>query len=90
MKNKFTWKEKVFFSPWAILTVAFIGIGLITWALGKVKTGLASLTLMSEPVTAAFLAWLILGEYLSAIQFCGGLIILFGIIYAQSSSELKQ
>ena len=38
----------------------FIGIGLITWALGKVKTGLASLTLMSEPVTAAFLAWLIL------------------------------
>ena len=29
MKNKFTWKEKVFFSPWAILTVAFIGIGLM-------------------------------------------------------------
>ena len=57
---------------------------------GKVKTGLASLTLMSEPVTAAFLAWLILGEYLSAIQFFGGIIILFGIIYAQSSSELKQ
>ena len=68
----------------------FIGIGLITWALGKVKTGLASLTLMSEPVTAAFLAWLILGEYLSIIQFFGGIIILFGIIYAQSSSELKQ
>jgi len=29
MKNKFTWKEKVFFSPWAILTIAFIGIGLM-------------------------------------------------------------
>ena len=68
----------------------FIGIGLITWALGKVKTGLASLTLMSEPVTASFLAWLLLGEYLTAIQLVGGIIILFGIIYAQSSSELKQ
>ena len=68
----------------------FIGIGLITWALGKVKTGLASLTLMSEPVTASFLAWLLLGEYLTAIQLVGGIIILFGIIYAQSSTELKQ
>ena len=67
----------------------FVGIGLITWALGKVKTGLASLTLMSEPATAAFLAWLIFGENLSFLQFLGGAIILFGIIYAQSSSELK-
>ena len=57
---------------------------------GQGKTGLASLTLMSEPVTAAFFAWRILGEYLSALQFFGGVIILFGIIYAQSSSELKQ
>ena len=67
----------------------FVGIGLITWALGKVKTGLASLTLMSEPITASFLAWFILGEYLSNIQFIGGIVILFGIIYAQSSAELK-
>ena len=68
----------------------FVGIGLITWALGKVKTGLASLTLMSEPITASFLAWLLLGEYLTAIQLAGGIIILFGIIYAQSSTELKE
>ena len=67
----------------------FVGIGLITWALGKVKTGLASLTLMSEPVTASFLAWFVLGEYLSNVQFIGGIVILFGIIYAQSSTELK-
>ena len=82
------------FNGWVvIISLAFIsqfvGIGLITWALGKVKTGLASLTLMSEPVTASFLAWFVLGEYLSYIQLFGGVIILFGIIYAQSSTELK-
>ena len=82
------------FNGWVgIISLAFIsqfvGIGLITWALGKVKTGLASLTLMSEPVTASFLAWFVLGEYLSNVQFIGGIVILFGIIYAQSSTELK-
>ena len=82
------------FNGWfCIISLAFIsqfvGIGLITWALGKVKTGLASLTLMSEPVTASFLAWFVLGEYLSNVQFIGGIVILFGIIYAQSSTELK-
>ncbi len=82
------------FNGWLIIfSLAFIsqfvGIGLITWALGKVKTGLASLTLMSEPVTASLLAWLLLGEYLTNIQLLGGIVVLIGIIYAQSSSELK-
>ena len=67
----------------------FVGIGLITWALGKVKTGLASLTLMSEPVTASLLAWILLGENLTQIQLLGGIVVLIGIIYAQSSTELK-
>ena len=29
MKNKFTLKERVFFSPWAFLAVLFVGIGLM-------------------------------------------------------------
>ena len=72
----------------ALISQVF-GIGLITWALGKVKTGLASLTLMSEPVTAALLAWIFIGEYLSFFQLLGGFIIIFSILYAQNSSELK-
>ena len=66
-----------------------IGIGSITWALGKVKTSLASLTLMSEPLTAALLGIFILGEFLSLIQISGGIIILIGILLAQNNSELK-
>ena len=66
------------------------GIGLITWALGKVKTGLASLTLMSEPLSATLLAWIILGEYIGMMQFVGAFIILMGIVFAQNNTELKK
>ena len=66
-----------------------IGIGSITWALGKVKTSLASLTLMSEPLTAAILGIFLLGELLSIMQILGGIVILVGILIAQNNSELK-
>ena len=67
-----------------------IGIGLITWALGKVKTSLASLTLMTEPVAATIAASIVLHEFINFNQLVGGIIIVFGIIFAQNSSELKK
>tara|TARA_A100001011_G_scaffold390058_1_gene472721 strand:+ start:1858 stop:2754 length:897 start_codon:yes stop_codon:yes gene_type:complete len=67
-----------------------IGIGLITWALGKVKTSLASLTLMSEPLAATLAASIILFEFINLNQIIGGIIIVLGIIFAQNNSDLKR
>ena len=67
-----------------------IGIGLITWALGKVKTSLASLTLMSEPLAATLAASIILFEFINLNQIIGGIIIILGIIFAQNNSDLKR
>ena len=58
--------------------------------LGKVKTSLASLTLMSEPLAATLAASLILFEYINTNQIIGGLIIIIGIIFAQNTSVLKK
>jgi L-lactate permease len=40
---------------------------------------------MLEPVLAAIVAWVWLGEELAAVQIVGGLIVLVGVILAQSA-----
>jgi drug/metabolite transporter (DMT)-like permease len=40
---------------------------------------------MLEPVLAAIVAWIWLGEELAAVQVAGGLIVLVGVILAQTS-----
>jgi drug/metabolite transporter (DMT)-like permease len=40
---------------------------------------------MLEPVLAALAAWVWLGEELSAIQILGGLIVLAGVVLAQTA-----
>ena len=45
------------------------------------RVGLAS---TFEPVVAAVTAWIALGEHLDALQVVGGLVVLVGIVIAQS------
>jgi drug/metabolite transporter (DMT)-like permease len=80
--------EKDFFPAtlmgWAILcALAWIsqaaGQSLITYALGWLPAAFSSLTLLIQPVIAAVIAWVLLGEALSAPQIAGGLIVLAGI-----------
>jgi drug/metabolite transporter (DMT)-like permease len=80
--------EKDFFPAtlmgWAILCgLAWIsqaaGQSLITYALGWLPAPFSSLTLLIQPVIAAVLAWVLLGEALGASQIAGGLIVIAGI-----------
>jgi drug/metabolite transporter (DMT)-like permease len=75
-------------SGWAVLfALAWIGHaggqGLVTFSLAWLPTNFASLTLLIQPVVAACLAWLLLGESLGASQIVGGLIVIAGIMLAR-------
>jgi drug/metabolite transporter (DMT)-like permease len=59
------------------------GQGLVTYALAYLPTAFSSLTLLLQPVVAALLAWLLLGEPVGLMQAIGGVIVLFGILVAR-------
>jgi drug/metabolite transporter (DMT)-like permease len=73
---------------WAMLVgLALIshvgGQGLIAYALAYLPAAFSSLTLLLQPVVAALLAWLLLGEPLGSAQAAGGAIVLAGILVAR-------
>ncbi len=75
---------------WAILGgLAFIshcgGQGLIVYALAHLPASFSSLTLLLQPVLAAFLAWGLLAEPLGPLQSAGGAVVLLGILLASRS-----
>jgi drug/metabolite transporter (DMT)-like permease len=59
------------------------GQGLVTYALAYLPTAFSSLTLLLQPVVAALLAWLLLGEAVGPMQAIGGVIVLAGILVAR-------
>lgn len=59
------------------------GQGLVTYALAYLPTAFSSLTLLLQPVVAAVLAWLLLGEAVGPMQAIGGTIVLAGILVAR-------
>ena len=73
---------------WAMLLgVALVsqvgGQGLITYSLAHLPSAFSSVSLLLQPVAAAVLAWVILGEALGAWQGLGGAIVLVGIVLAR-------
>lgn len=70
-----------------LLGLAFVchvgGQGLVTYALAYLPTAFSSLTLLLQPVVAALLAWLLLGEAVGPLQALGGAIVLAGILVAR-------
>ena len=79
---------------WIIVGMAIvttiIGMNLISYALAQLPTFFSSLTTMVQPVSAAFLAWIILGETISIDQFVGGFIILSTLFMAHKKPEVEQ
>ena len=57
-----------------------IGFALYTVSLGYLPVSVASLIATLEPVFTAVMAFFLLGERLSTVQFVGALLILFGVI----------
>lgn len=65
------------------LTSQVIGQGLIGWSMAHLSAAFSSLTLLLTPVASAILAWLTLGETLTALQIGGGVGVLLGITLAK-------
>lgn len=59
------------------------GQSLIAYALAFLPASFSSLTLLLQPVIAAFLAWTILAEPIGAMQALGGIIVITGIMIAR-------
>jgi drug/metabolite transporter (DMT)-like permease len=73
---------------WAVLFgLAWIihvgGQGLITFSLAWLPATFSSVTLLIQPVVAAGLAWMVLGEPLSRFQIAGGAVVIAGIFVAK-------
>lgn len=77
--NLATWS--LFFYLAAVATV--VPFGLFLTSLRYLEPSRSSLTSMLEPVVAAFIAWLWLGERMSAFQLAGGAAVLSGVIMLQ-------
>lgn len=77
---------------WAVLlglglVVQCGGQSLIAFALAHLPASFSSVTLLLQPVTAAILAWTLLGESAGAIQVAGGVLVLAGILIARRASR---
>lgn len=77
---------------WAVLLgLALVshagGQSLIAYALAHLPAAFSSVSLLLQPVVAALLAWIILGEPLGLWQGVGGAIVLAGIVLARRGSR---
>lgn len=63
------------------------GQGAIAWALGRLPTALTALVVLVQPVVAALLGWLLLGEAVTPLQALGGAVVLAGVALAQASTR---
>jgi drug/metabolite transporter (DMT)-like permease len=78
---------------WVLIGLALVsqvaGQGMITWALAHLPSGFTSVTLLWQPVVAAFVAWLAFGEVLTPWQAVGAVVVLGGIWLAKMGSGTK-
>lgn len=68
------------------LVVHVLGQGMLAVGFGLVAPTLASLLILWQPVLAAILGWVWLGEVLSPLQLLGGALVLFGVWLARRSA----
>jgi drug/metabolite transporter (DMT)-like permease len=72
---------------WRVLAVGLVGtllpFALAVAALRWISSALAAIATTTEPVLAAALAWLVLGQGLSAPQLVGGALVIGGVLTAQ-------
>ena len=69
----------------ALISQVF-GQGMIAYGLAHLPAGFSAVSLLVQPVGAAFLAWLILGETLTGWQGIGAVAVLAGIALARRGS----
>lgn len=79
---------------WILVALALVtqvtGQGLIAYALGHLPASFSSLVILIQPLTAALLGWVLLGEAITGLQVAGGAAILAGILVARQTSTNKR
>ena len=82
----------VTWAGWAVLIgIAWFshigGQGLIAFALAHLPAAFSSVALLVQPVAAALLAWIILGEALGTVQALGGVVVIIAIALARRATS---
>lgn len=85
-----TWPFHLLADPevaWRVAAVGILGtlvpFALTVWALRILSSALAGIATTTEPVLAAALAWLLLGQALTTVQLIGGGLVVAGVVIAQ-------
>lgn len=87
LSGTFSWVVVPFWMPlvWLVVMGSFLPFLLSFAAIGRLKATPAGIIASSEIIFAFVVAWLWLGEQLTALQLVGAAIVLSGIILAQSA-----
>jgi len=94
--NLFLGNDFIHYSPyyWLLflglaIIPTFLGHTLFNWALKWVSTSTISMAIVFEPIGATILAYFILGEVVTASQWLGGSIVIFGLFLFVMSTTKK-
>jgi drug/metabolite transporter (DMT)-like permease len=70
---------------WVVVLGTLVPYALVLVALSRLGSTRSGLLLMAEPVLASFVAWSVLGEELTGVQVIGGVVVLTGIVLAETA-----
>jgi drug/metabolite transporter (DMT)-like permease len=74
-----------FLVAWVVLLGTVAPFGLVLASLRRLGATRAGLVGTAEPVLAGLVAWLVLGEVLTAVQLAGAAVVLAGIVLAETA-----
>ena len=86
--QKIIWSEKLITA--LIITgvfATFIAIGIMVWAQKLLSPTQTAVIFALEPVFAAIYAWYVANEILSIISWIGGILIIFGVLFAETGDK---
>lgn len=72
-------------AAWVVLLGTIAAFGLVLVAVGRLGAARVGIIGMLEPVGAGLVAWWILGEHLTAVQLVGTVVVLAGIVLAETA-----
>ena len=88
--QKIIWTNQLFISLaiTGILATLF-GIGAMVWAQKIISPSRTAIIFSMEPVFAAIFAMAVIGEFLSLIEWTGGMLIILSVLYSELGSKSK-
>lgn len=69
------------------LIAQVFGQGLIAFGMSRLPAGFSAVTLILQPVVAAYLGWMMLNQTMSGAQVAAGLVVLAGIVLARFGTQ---